>query len=204
MPPGDTPKPGLRELKKARTRTEIQRQALLLFQRQGYAATTVEQIAAAAEVSPSTFFRYFPTKEDVVLLDEYDPRFMAALLAQPADLPPISAMRGAMRSVFGELTDEEIRLERQRGQLINREPDLRARSLSATLDSVQMLADALAARVGRDPGDFEVRNLVGAVFGAMFTAWLTMAEDEDADIVATMDASLAHLEAGLPLEVKQD
>jgi AcrR family transcriptional regulator len=204
LPPGDTPKPGLRELKKARTRTEIQRQALRLFQRQGYAATTVEQIAAAAEVSPSTFFRYFPTKEDVVLWDGYDPRFMAALLVQPADRAPISALRGAMHTVFDQLTEEEIRLERERGRLINLEPELRARSLSATLESVQMLADALAERVGRDPGDFEVRNLVGAVFGAMFTAWLAMADDQDADIVATMDASLAHLEAGLPLGSRPD
>ena len=69
----EAPKQGLRELKKARTRAEIQRQALLLFQQQGYAATTVEQIAAAAEVSQSTFFRYFPSKEHVVLYDDYDP-----------------------------------------------------------------------------------------------------------------------------------
>ena len=199
MPSADTPKPGLRELKKARTRSEIQRQALRLFRRQGYAATTIEQIAAAAEVSQSTFFRYFPTKEDVVLWDEYDPRFLAALQAQPPDLPPIAALRQAMRGVFAELSAEQLDLERDRGRLITNEPDLRARSLSVTLDSVKMLGDALAERLGRDPGDFAVRNLVGAVFGAMFTAWLAMAEEENPDIVGTMDAALEHLEKGLPL-----
>jgi AcrR family transcriptional regulator len=69
--PGPPPL-GLRERKKARTRAAIQEQALHLFAAQGYAATTVRQIADAAEVSESTFFRYFPTKEDVVMHDRFD------------------------------------------------------------------------------------------------------------------------------------
>ena len=203
MPPVDSqqqPKPGLRELKKARTRLEIQRQALRLFQRQGYAATTVEQIAAAAEVSPSTFFRYFPTKEDVVLFDDYDPKFMAALLRQPRELTPLAALRVALREVFSEISEEQRALEYERGRLINTEPALRAHSLTAMLGGLEMLTGAIAERAGRDPGDFEVRNLVGAVFGAMFMTWhLISANDEPADLVGSMDAALAHLEAGLPL-----
>ena len=62
--------------------------ALRLFREQGYQATTVEQIAAAAEVSPSTFFRYFPTKEDVVLQDDMDIRMIEALEQQPPELGP--------------------------------------------------------------------------------------------------------------------
>ena len=84
--------PGLRERKKARTRATIQREALRLFQRDGYAATSVEAIAAAAEVSPSTFFRYFPTKEDVVLSDFVD----EATIERFVDAPPeLAARRGA-------------------------------------------------------------------------------------------------------------
>jgi AcrR family transcriptional regulator len=68
----EPPRPGLRERKKAKTRAAIQEQAMRLFRERGYEATTVEQIAEAAEVSPSTFFRYFPTKEAVVMYDVLD------------------------------------------------------------------------------------------------------------------------------------
>src|SRR5215467_5528655 len=98
------PAQGLRERKKAKTRAAIQQHALRLIQEQGYEATTIEQIAEAAEVSPSTFFRYFPTKEDVVLYDDLDPLLFAAFEAQPAELNPIQAMRCALREVFTSLT----------------------------------------------------------------------------------------------------
>src|SRR5437016_6707742 len=102
----DRPALGLRERKKAKTRAAIQQHALRLFREQGYDATTVEQIAAAAEISPSTFFRYFPTKEDVVLYDAFDPLIFAAFAAQPAALSPIQALRGALRAVFAALSAE--------------------------------------------------------------------------------------------------
>jgi hypothetical protein len=90
---------GLRERKKARTRTAIQRHALRLFGEQGYQATTVEQVAAAAEVSMSTVFRYFPTKEDLLVLDGYHSLATSvaeAFRRQPADLGPVGALRGAL------------------------------------------------------------------------------------------------------------
>src|SRR5690606_7272503 len=64
---------GLRERKKIKTRMAIREATYDLIKEQGYDGTTVEQIAERAEVSPSTVFRYFPTKEDIVLTDEYDP-----------------------------------------------------------------------------------------------------------------------------------
>src|ERR1700689_5570392 len=86
---------GLRERKKARTRASLREHALRLFREQGYQATTVEQIAAAAEVSPSTFFRYFPTKEDVVLQDDMDTRMIQAFERQPAALGPVASAPAA-------------------------------------------------------------------------------------------------------------
>ena len=90
-----TPAPGLRERKKAKTRAALREHALALFREQGYAATTVEQISAAAEVSPATFFRYYPTKEDVVLQDDFDLVTLEALESQPAGLGPVAAFRAA-------------------------------------------------------------------------------------------------------------
>jgi len=97
---------GLRERKKAKTRAAIREQALRLFREQGYQGTTVEQIAAAAEISPATFFRYFPTKEDVVLQDDVDVLTMAAFDAQPPGLSPVAAVRAAAAATFAGLTED--------------------------------------------------------------------------------------------------
>ena len=86
---------GLRERKKIQTKETIQREAYRLFDQHGYANTTVEQIAEAAEVSPSTFFRYFPSKELVLMADDLDRVTIEALAQQPADLSPIQAFRRA-------------------------------------------------------------------------------------------------------------
>src|SRR5579863_341297 len=109
---------GLRERKKAKTRAAIQRHALQLFREQGYEATTVEQIAEAAEVSPSTFFRYFHTKEEVALYDGFDPLIIAAFEAQPAELSPVQAMRRAFRQVFANMPAVETEQQWERGRLI--------------------------------------------------------------------------------------
>src|SRR6202453_1188361 len=99
---------GLRERKKARTRASLREHALRLFRDQGYQATTIEQIAAAAEVSPSTFFRDSPTKEDLVLQDDLDVHMFEAFEPQPLDLPPITAIRTYMREAIKTLTPGEL------------------------------------------------------------------------------------------------
>ncbi len=94
---------GLRERKKQKTKAAIQRAALRLFKRQGYEETTVEQIAAAADISESTFFNYFPSKEDVVIYDEYDPQIFAALATGKHDEPlakSIEKLIGTLGGVF--------------------------------------------------------------------------------------------------------
>jgi len=190
---------GLRERKKAKTRAALQAAALDLFEHQGYDATTVDQIAERAEVSQSTFFRYFPTKEDVVLHDRYDPLLLAELLNQPAELGPIAALRRTLRSVFGSVPADELARERQRALLVISVPELRARMLDQLASTLQPFTDAVATRTGRPPGDPAVRALTGAVVGVLMSAMLAALEDPEADYVEVMDAALAHLEAGLPI-----
>jgi AcrR family transcriptional regulator len=196
----DRPAVGLRERKKAKTKTTIQQHAMRLFRERGYHATTVEQIAAAAEVSPSTFFRYFPTKEDVVLYDALDPLLLEAFRAQPAELSPIQALRGAMWAVFAELPAGELVVQQERDRLIRSVPELRARMLDEFAKNLQLFAEIVAERVGRQADDPAVRTLAGAVIGVGISAWYTAGDHATPkDYLAVLDASLAHLEAGLPL-----
>lgn len=200
MSEDDRPPIGLRERKKAKTRAAIQQHALRLFREQGYHATTVEQIAEAAEISPSTFFRYFPTKEDVVLYDVLDPPTLAAFRAQPAELSPIQALRGAMRAVFADLPAEELEVQRERDRLIRSVPELRAGMLDEFARNLDLLAELVAERVGRRADELAVRTLAGAVIGVGIAAWWYTAADQPlTDYITLMDAALAQLEAGLPL-----
>src|SRR5580693_6806229 len=140
---------GLRERKKARTRASLREHALRLFSEQGYQATTIEQIAAAAEVSPSTFFRYYPTKEDLVLQDEMDVRVFEAFERQPLDMSPIAAIRAAMRAGFDTLTPAEIDELALTSKLTHEVPEIRSKSLEEFNRTIRKMADALARRTGR-------------------------------------------------------
>jgi AcrR family transcriptional regulator len=196
----DRPLTGLRERKKARTRAAIRRHALRLFREQGYTATTVEQIAEAAEVSPSTFFRYFPTKEDVVLQDDIDVLALELFEAQPAGLGPIAAFRAASASTFAALTQEELDRLRETTALTMSIPEVRARALDEFTRTIDAIAAAVAKRTGRTADDFAVRNVAGAIIGVMMAVSLPLAAgDPDQDWLQRVDAALAHLDAGLPL-----
>jgi AcrR family transcriptional regulator len=192
-------KPGLRERKKAKTRAAIQEHALRLFREQGYEATTVEQIADAAEVSPSTFFRYFGSKEDVVAYDAFDPIVIEALRRQPAELPPAAALRRAIEVSFSQLTAEQKDELMSRGRLLFSEPELRTAAISELVRSSQVMVEELAVRLGRSPDDFDLRVYVGALLGAVFGAFAPHIDDPQADWVALIDRAFAYLEKGMPL-----
>jgi AcrR family transcriptional regulator len=195
----DQARPSRRERKKAQTRAAIQTHALRLFREQGYDATTIEQIIEAADVSETTFFRYFPTKEDVVLQDDYDPLIIGAYQAQPPDLPPVPAVRAAFAALFAHMSAEQQAEQRERVALVLSVPRLRAAMLDQFAKAMQLLAGAMAERSGRRPDDFAVRTVAGAVVGAMMAVLAAMADDPDADLASLIDQAIAHLEAGLSL-----
>src|SRR2546427_13014219 len=117
---------GLRERKKLKTKEAIQREAMRLFQEQGYEETTIDQIAEAAEISPSTFFNYFPTKEDVVLFDAYDPMAVQMLLDRPKDEPLSIGLRKVLEGLAAAF-ERDKRMILARGRLFVEVPELRAR-----------------------------------------------------------------------------
>ena len=193
-------KPGLRERKKAKTRAAIQEHALRLFREQGYDATTVEQIAEAAEVSPSTFFRYFGSKEDVVIYDALDPILIEAWRRQPHDLGPIPAMRNAMLEVFGRLGPDEVAEMRLRGRLVYGIPALRSAMIDDMVRTSALMTGEIALRTGRPADDLAVRVFTGAMMGALMAAMLPALEDGSSDLLGLVEQVFALLEAGLPLK----
>ncbi|MGF1425955.1 TetR/AcrR family transcriptional regulator [Kitasatospora sp. LaBMicrA B282] len=185
---------GLRERKKARTRAAIQQHALRLFRDQGYDATTMEQIAEAAEVSTSTVFRYFPTKEELVVSDEQEAFFIHAWRAQPAHLPLVTALRLAIGSTLEGLSAVELGAQRDRDVLMITVPELWAASLGNVTQASATITELVAERTGRPADDVAVRAVSGTIFGIILDAMLRWAHDPAQDIAAELDRVLAVLD----------
>ncbi len=173
-----TARPGLRERKKSKTRHLLQQEALKLFVTQGYDNTTVEQICDAADISPSTFFRYFPTKEDVVFTDDYDP-FVEESIASRAATEPITDV---VRSTLFDLLEQRISQDREtmlaRMKLASKVQMLRARMWQQQQGRVAHTAALLAKRANKSEDDYDVR-ITAAVLVAVTTETLLYWADND-------------------------
>jgi AcrR family transcriptional regulator len=195
--------PGLRERKKARTRASIREHALRLFREQGYQRTTVEQIAEAAEVSPSTFFRYFPTKEDVVLKDDMDTRMIEALAQQPTGLSPLTAVRAATKQMFASYSAADLDQMHEIVALTTGVPEIRARALDEFARTIAVVSEALGKRAGRPADDLAVRTTAGAIIGVIMSITMPWEGWPDRQNInetfQRIDQALALLEAGLPM-----
>ncbi|MFJ6618218.1 TetR family transcriptional regulator [Kitasatospora sp. NPDC091335] len=187
----------LRERKKLKTRQTIRREAYRMFAGQGYENTTVEQIAAAAEVSPSTFFRYFATKEDLVHSDEYDPAMISALLARPADEPFLTSCREAIVGLIRALLQHERQELLTRMRLITEVPALRAGLHSGGNSPQELYLSVLTRRAGVEEPSYEMRVTAAAIGAASTEAVLHWAAgDGQEDIATLVDRTFALLESG--------
>jgi AcrR family transcriptional regulator len=170
--------PDWRQRKKTATRDRIRGSALRLFREQGYDATTVEQIAAAAGVSHMTFFRYFPAKEDVVLSDGYDP-LIASFIAQTPDAWPLTRrIRTVLVQGLRQIYDTQRDTMLAQNKLIVSTPALRERLWADQIATQQLILQALSAGQGHPQPSFADRVTVAACLAAASTAILTWVEND--------------------------
>jgi AcrR family transcriptional regulator len=170
------PQPDWRQRKKTATRDRIRAAALRLFREQGYDATTVEQIAAAAGVSHMTFFRYFPAKEDVAVSDSYDPLIVGLLERTPADWPLTRRIHAALADGLRQVYDADRDTLLTQNKLIVATPALRERLWANQMTTQQLILQALGAS-GQQPS-FQDRVTVAACLAAATTAILTWVEND--------------------------
>lgn len=139
----------LRERKREQTKLALQAAAIRLFNERGYGATSVDDIADAANVSRRTFFRYFGSKEGVLFseADESGERLREALLRQPPDKGPLRAFGDAVIELADEVGEGDQVLAQQRAMTSTFE--LRSRAAEISRVWRRRLAEALAARAGR-------------------------------------------------------
>ena len=151
---GMTAAVGLREMKKERTRSDIVRVATRMFAARGFDEVTVEEIAAEAEVSHRTFYRYFATKEELVLgpsqhgLDDFVAKF--------AERPRSESVIASVRDVIMDLAanyEHDFEHDRQRAALVRSTPSLQQRQYERHTAFENAMVPLISQRLGVDPGD---------------------------------------------------
>jgi AcrR family transcriptional regulator len=147
-----------------------------LFGKNGYDATTIEDIAEAAEISPSTFFNYFPSKEDVVLYDAYDPVMVSILLDRPASEPFSVSLRHALEPM-GALFERDAEIILARANLWMEVPALQARVWEELQKAQDLMCTLIAKRSGLSADDFELRVVVMVVVVAAWEAMYKWVKD---------------------------
>jgi AcrR family transcriptional regulator len=193
---------GHRERKKEQTRRAIENAALRLFSERGFSATTISDIAAAADIAPRTFFAYFPSKEDVVFghFDEY-----AASLQQRLDVrDPDETTFDALRAWIGDLIDadpEEAERGAIRKQLTCDNESLEAHQRHLMSRFEALIATSVAEDLGDEPTDLGPRLVAAAAIAALTS--LEPPEPKDhaappsAEELAVLDEAFAFLQGGI-------
>lgn len=194
----------LQEKRRRYVAREIAAAAMRLFGDRGFEAVTVEEIAAAAGISARTFFRYYATKDEVVLQyhRRMQDRLVEALAARPEREGPITALRSAYLAT-SHVAPEDRESVLLTNRFLGASDDLRVRTQGLHTDGSRAIVSMIAGRMGVDPtSDSRPETVVvamGAAAGAAFQRWISSGgEGDPADHIA---AALALLQAGLdPLD----
>lgn len=165
-----TTRPGLRERKKQAAMRRIQETALDLFDERGFANVTIEEIADAAEVSPSSVYRYFGTKEQLVLWDQLDVDFLEAAGEELATGPPMQALRNALAGAMARFYQGDETFAQRKTRYVLEEPALRPALLEATEEFTRQFADGLRRSTDPPMDEFEAEVTAAAMVWAMMAA----------------------------------
>ena len=188
-----------KERRRLRTRQEIAHAAVDLFERNGYAATTTEEIADAADISQSTFFRHFARKEDPIFYD-LDERLdaMKAAFHAPAHGTAWQTIRAAFIANANRWESEDPTTLR-RVRLFHTEPALIARYLEYCLTWEDAVAELFAQERGTNPdSDLHSRLIAGSAVTAFRAAFRSQLTDPEHGLARYLAEAFDHLESGLP------
>lgn len=169
-----------------------------LFARQGYSHTTVDQIAQEAQVSHTTFFRYFASKEQVVIADDLDEAREAAMAQLPRGIGHFELLRELLVALYRIAAQDPWASNPERMRLIQSEPVLRIAHRLEAEASISRAADYFADYLEIDPDNPRLRVFLAATGGVMFH----VADDStprDEHLLDRLMAAVDLLEQGLPL-----
>jgi TetR/AcrR family transcriptional regulator, regulator of mycofactocin system len=198
---GAAPGDGRAGRKRVTSRTEIEHAAFDLFDRQGFEQTTVDDIARAAGIGRRTFFRYFPSKNDIAWGEfeaELD-RMRARLKQVPAQTPLMDAIRTAVVD-FNRVAPEQIPWHRRRMALILGTPALQAHSTLRYAAWRQVIAEFAAERTGQPPTALAPRTIAHAALGvaiAAYEQWLETTPTTPTDPTTLLDTAMRELQSAL-------
>lgn len=194
-------KPGLRERKKLAAMRHIQETALDLFEKEGFEKVTIEQIAGIADCSPSSIYRYFGTKEQIVIWDETDVRFSEIFEVESGSYPPVEAVRRAIAQSMASFYEREEELAKRKTRCLLEEPALRVAWLEMADAFSGLVAETLAKASGLTATDLKVQVVASALVWSMVTATVHWHDaGYSIPLQEEFENALAVLESGLRLD----
>lgn len=176
---------------------ELAEIGMRLFRTRGFHATSIDDIAAAAGVSRRTFFRYFPSKPDLVWGDfeAAVDRLRADLGALPPDLPLMEAITRAVVE-FNRIPQDQVTQHRQRMQLILQVPDLVAHSTLRYAIWRRAISDFAAGRLDLPPDHFLPQTIGHCALGASVAAYEQWLQNPTADLSPLLERGFGALSSG--------